>query len=514
MFVLLRQLDRLRRGIAPPPSGVRGSLALRHVDAGFLQRLRARAQRDGESVLRPPAVRPQTSSPSPRHADVLLVTGAITSRMAAPLLAAYEAMPEPRLVAALGDCALGCGVLALRAELRRSAGRAASGRHPHPGLPADPARDRRAPARGARSAQPDAPVTFGCRVLPVEHDYDWLVVGSGFGGSVSALRLREKGYSVGVLECGRRFADDDLPSSTWDVRRYFWAPRLGMRGIFRLSIVQGRRDRQRRRRRRRLARLREHALPRAAALLRGPAVGRAGRLGGRARAALRRGRADARRGGLRPGRSRRRPAARVRERDRRARTRTRRPASACSSTSRGGETVPDPYFGGAGPDRTGCLRCGRCMIGCPHGAKNTLVKNYLWLAERAGAEVLPEREVVDVRPLGAADGSEGYEVDHRAPGRVAAPRPPPLHRARRRGRRRAARHQPAARRLQAARLAAALSRPRSATSCAPTSEAILAVTLPRDAPDIIERGSRSPARSIPTRRRTSRPWSTATRPTR
>ena len=95
------------------------------------------------------------------------------------------------------------------------------------------------------------------------HDYDWLVIGSGFGGSVSALRLREKGYSVGVLECGRRFGDDDFPRSTWDLRRYFWAPRLGMRGIFRLStfkdvaIVSGAG------RRRRLARLREHALPRA-----------------------------------------------------------------------------------------------------------------------------------------------------------------------------------------------------------------------------------------------------------
>ena len=83
---------------------------------------------------------------------------------------------------------------------------------------------------------------------------------------------------------------------------------------------------------------------------------------------------------------------------------------------RRGETVPDPYFGGAGPDRTSCLRCGRCMIGCPHGAKNTLVKNYLWLAERAGAEVLPERMVVDVRPLGADDGSEGYEVITERPG--------------------------------------------------------------------------------------------------
>src|SRR3954449_2713357 len=71
-----------------------------------------------------------------------------------------------------------------------------------------------------------------------QFDLDWLVIGSGFGGSVSALRLVQKGYRVGVLECGRRFADDELPRSTWDLRRYFWAPRLGLRGIFRLSTFR------------------------------------------------------------------------------------------------------------------------------------------------------------------------------------------------------------------------------------------------------------------------------------
>ena len=76
------------------------------------------------------------------------------------------------------------------------------------------------------------------RAGSADFDYDWLVIGSGFGGSVSALRLTEKGYRVGVLECGRRFADHDLPRSTWDVRRYFWAPRLGLRGIFRVSAFK------------------------------------------------------------------------------------------------------------------------------------------------------------------------------------------------------------------------------------------------------------------------------------
>ena len=71
-----------------------------------------------------------------------------------------------------------------------------------------------------------------------DFDYDWLVIGSGFGGSVSALRLSEKGHRVGVLECGRRFADHEMPSSTADYRRYSWSPLLGMKGIFRLTIFK------------------------------------------------------------------------------------------------------------------------------------------------------------------------------------------------------------------------------------------------------------------------------------
>ena len=189
------------------------------------------------------------------------------------------------------------------------------------------------------------------------HDYDWLVIGSGFGGSVSALRLREKGYRVGVLECGRRFADDDFPRSTWDLRRYFWAPRLGMRGIFRLSIFKdvaivsgsgvgggslGYANTLYRARR---------------ALLRGPAVGRARRLGGRARAALRRGRADARRRRLRRGRPRRRPAARVRARDRR-RGHVRQDARRRAARRRAGRDGPRPVLRrrGTRPDRLPALR--------------------------------------------------------------------------------------------------------------------------------------------------------------
>ncbi len=116
MFVLLSHLQRLRRATPPSPVRARGSLAVRHVDAGSCNgcehELAAATnpfydlQQYGLNVVA-----------SPRHADVLLVTGAITTRMAGPLRTAYEAMPEPRLVAALGDCALGCNLLGDQAEL-------------------------------------------------------------------------------------------------------------------------------------------------------------------------------------------------------------------------------------------------------------------------------------------------------------------------------------------------------------------------------------------------------------
>jgi cholesterol oxidase len=318
-----------------------------------------------------------------------------------------------------------------------------------------------------------------------EHDYDWLVVGSGFGGSVSALRLREKGYSVGVLECGKRFADDELPSSTWDVRRYFWAPRLGMRGIFRLSIFKD------------------------VAIVSGAGVG-GGSLGyaNTLYRARRRFYEDPQWDGLADWEAALAPhydeaermlgvvaydeddpaddllreyAREIGVEDTYAKTRV-----GVFLDGPRGETVPDPYFGGAGPDRTACLRCGRCMVGCPYGAKNTLVKNYLWLAERAGAEVLPERMVVDVRPLGAADGSEGYEVITERPGAW-------LRRDRRRYTARGvvvdAGPLGTNRLLATCKLHGSLHAlsDRVGDLVRTNSEAILAVTLPPDAPDITSR---------------------------
>jgi cholesterol oxidase len=239
-------------------------------------------------------------------------------------------------------------------------------------------------------------------------DVDWLIIGSGFGGSVSALRLAERGYDVEVLECGRRFADDELPSSTWDLRRYFWLPKLGLKGIFRLSIFKD------------------------VSVVSGCGVG-GGSLGYantlyRARPAFY---TDGHWAGLDDWERALAPHYAEAERmlgvtdvrtDDAADDLLREfgehigAAETYSKTRVGvffgepGVTVDDPYFGGEGPARTGCIACARCMVGCPHGAKNTLVKNYLWFAERRGVQVTPERMVVDIRPIGAADGSEGYEV--------------------------------------------------------------------------------------------------------
>jgi cholesterol oxidase len=243
-------------------------------------------------------------------------------------------------------------------------------------------------------------------------DFDWLVVGSGFGGSVSALRLSEKGYSVGVLECGRRFSDDEFPRATSDLKRYFWNPRLGMKGIFRLttfkdvSVVSG-------------------------CGVGGGSLGYANTLYVPPEAFFKdRQWADMADWGsaLAPHYSEAQRMLGVVENpyedpaDQLLRelgeelgvgdTYTRTPVGIFfGEQGQEGKTVPDPFFDGEGPERTGCRLCGRCMVGCPHGAKNTLVKNYLYFAEKRGAQVMPERTVIDVRPLGSSDGSDGYEVE-------------------------------------------------------------------------------------------------------
>jgi cholesterol oxidase len=245
-------------------------------------------------------------------------------------------------------------------------------------------------------------------------DFDWIVVGSGFGGSVSALRLSEKGYAVGVLECGRRYADHEYAASAWNLRRYLWAPAIGLRGILRLTPFKD------------------------IFIATGSAVG-----GGSAVYANTLYRAkqaffeNPQWAGLANWRAELQPHYDTAERMLGVAT---VPfvsggqkllhevgvhfgvADSFTPTPVGvffgepGKKVPDPYFGGEGPERAGCIRCGACMIGCRHGAKNTLLKNYLWFAEKRGARVIADCEVTDIRPIGAADGSDGYRITTQTPG--------------------------------------------------------------------------------------------------
>ncbi len=245
-------------------------------------------------------------------------------------------------------------------------------------------------------------------------DYDWLVIGSGFGGSVSALRLAEKGYRVGVLEAGRRYRDEDYAATTWDLKRFLWAPALGLRGIFRLTPFKD-------------------VFIASGAAVGGGSVVYANTLyraspeffanpqwsslnDWSAALAPHYDTAEKMLGVVTVPRESdgQQFLQRVGEHLGVADTFRRTPVGVFFGKP--GETVPDPYFGGEGPERTGCTFCGACMVGCREGAKNTLVKNYLWFAEKRGVEILPEREVVDIRPLGAEDGADGYRVTTRRPG--------------------------------------------------------------------------------------------------
>ena len=248
-------------------------------------------------------------------------------------------------------------------------------------------------------------------------DYDWLVIGSGFGGSVSALRLAEKGYTVAVVESGRRYEDADFAESTWQLRRYYWMPRIGLRGIFRMTPFKD------------------------VFIVSGSGVG-GGSLGFantlyRARSAFFRhpqwdGLAEDWERELTPhydtaermlgvttyeGKG---PADQLLQEfaEEMGVGETWKNTRVGIFFGPAGEEVDDPYFGGEGPRRTGCVRCGQCMLGCRYGAKNTLRKNYLWFAERLGVSIHSERTVVDIRPLGDGTGADGYEVETERSGAV------------------------------------------------------------------------------------------------
>lgn len=245
----------------------------------------------------------------------------------------------------------------------------------------------------------------------INFDYDYVVIGSGFGGSVAALRLSEKKYRVLVLEKGKWFRAQDFPRTNWNLRRWLWLPALRLFGFFKITFF------------------------RHVTILSGVGVGGGSLVYANTlpvpkknffRAKSWAHLADWEKelapyydtalkmlGAV--------PNPRLQVGDVALRELARElnkeehfaPTRVAVYFGEPGVSVPDPYFNGRGPDRSGCNFCGGCMVGCRYNAKNTLDKNYLYLAKKAGATIQAESEVYQVRPLGAADGSQGYELSWR-----------------------------------------------------------------------------------------------------
>ena len=246
-----------------------------------------------------------------------------------------------------------------------------------------------------------------------EFDFDFIVVGSGFGGSVAACRLSEKGYRVAVMEMGRRWTAETLPRTSWSLHRWFWRPKLGLRGFFNIryfrhvTILHG-------------CAVGGGSITYATTLLRPPdKVWQSGSWTGLAAwqsempqhyDAASQMLGVTRNTILGPADYLLKSVA-----DEVGVGATFYHTSVAifqaPAGEPGGTTFPDPYFGGEGPARTTCISCGGCMMGCRHGAKNTLDLNYLYLAEKRGTQVFAETKVVDVKPLhDKSNGDDGYEV--------------------------------------------------------------------------------------------------------
>ena len=237
-----------------------------------------------------------------------------------------------------------------------------------------------------------------------DFDYDVVVIGSGFGGSVSALRLTEKGYRVAVLDMGRRWRPADFPPNNWHVRKAMWAPKLGCYGPQRLTVLG------------------KTFIASAVGVGGGSLI-----YGNTLYRPLERFYTDpqwahitdwktelapyydqaSRMLGVTPN-----PQTTPADEVLLAVARDMGVADTYHPTNVGvffgaepGQTVDDPFFGGAGPARTGCNGCAQCFTGCPYNAKNTTETNYLYLAEHAGAQIFSLTKVTDVRPVNG-----GYRV--------------------------------------------------------------------------------------------------------
>jgi len=240
-------------------------------------------------------------------------------------------------------------------------------------------------------------------------EYDYVIIGSGFGGSVSALRLSEKGYKVLVIEKGKWFTAKDFPKTNWNLKKWLWLPQGGLYGFFKMTFLN-------------------HITVLSGVGVGGGSLTYANTLPVPKKDFFTSGNWA----GLDNWQENLKPFYTLAYKMLGAATNTKIHASDTvlkeiakdlhkeSSFKKAevsvyfgspGKTVKDPYFDGKGPDRTGCTHCGACMTGCRYNAKNTLDKNYLYLAQQLGAKIIAEKEVYNVTPIGKEDGSEGYTIE-------------------------------------------------------------------------------------------------------
>jgi len=242
-------------------------------------------------------------------------------------------------------------------------------------------------------------------------DYDYVIIGSGFGGSVSALRLAEKSYKVLVIEQGKEYKSEDFPKTNWNLQKWMWLPSLRFFGFFKITFL------------------------RHIGILSGVGVGGgslvyANTLPRPKPAFFESGNWN----GLINWRSELEPHYQTAEKmlgtcnnpsffdsdltlQKISQSLNREdlfePTNVSVFFGEPDKTVPDPYFNGEGPERSGCTFCGACMTGCRQNAKNTLDKNYLYFALKKGAQILPENKVVSVAPTGSENGQDGYTISFR-----------------------------------------------------------------------------------------------------
>lgn len=238
--------------------------------------------------------------------------------------------------------------------------------------------------------------------------FDYIIIGSGFGGSVSALRLSEKGYKVLVIEKGKWFKSEDFPDDNRQLKKWLWEPKLGFKGFFKMTFLR-------------------HVTVLSGVGVGGGSLTYANTLPVPKKEFFTSGNWA----GLANWEQELKPFYPVAYRMLGAAENTKlgdgdlalkevareigkedefHPTKVAVYFGEPGKTVKDPYFGGKGPERTGCIHCGQCMTGCKYNAKNTLDKNYLYLAQQLGAEIIAETEVKDVLPLDGLTGKDGYRV--------------------------------------------------------------------------------------------------------